>query len=212
MADPSEALAVLQTLLAGSPDVRLSLDAKTNKIIALARPSEHRTIQATLDQLEGQSPHVEVIQLRKIDPQLAVLTIGKFFSEDGKDSTSTIKIDADPTTMKLYVKATDAEIAQIKQLIEQLEGPAESSSGDRGNLRFIPLTGGSAESTVEAAASTVAGSQPDPALGTSRFRPVDIRSAGSVTQTTGHSTTSGDSAGPAVGKDRAAPFATRGNR
>jgi hypothetical protein len=47
-ADPQEALAVMQTLLAGLPDVRMSLDTKTNKIIALARPSEHRTIQETI--------------------------------------------------------------------------------------------------------------------------------------------------------------------
>ncbi len=146
-ADSAEALAVMQTLLAGLPDVRMSLDPKTNKIIALARPSEHKTIQETIRQLEGEAPRIEVIQLRKIDPQLAVLTIGKFFTEDS-ETASTIKIDADPTTMKLYVRATDTEIEQIKQLIEKLEGPAEGGSNG-GNLRFIPLTGGSAESAVE---------------------------------------------------------------
>ena len=150
-ADPTETLAVLQTLLAGSPDVRLSLDDKTKKIIALARPSEHRTIQETIKQLEGQTPRVEMIQLRRIDPQIAVLTIGKFFSEGTDASKSAIKIDADPTTMKLYVKATEAELVEIKRLIETLEGPAEGGVGGGTNLRFIPLTGGSAANTVDMA-------------------------------------------------------------
>ncbi len=109
-ADAEEALAVMQTLLAGLPDVRMSLDAKTNKIIALARPSEHRTIQETIRQLEGESPRFEVIQLRKIDPKTAVLTINSFFgSSDAKGASADgIKVDADPVTMKLYVRRRPA--------------------------------------------------------------------------------------------------------
>lgn len=147
-ADPNEALAVLQTLLAGLPDVRMSLDAKTNKIIALAPPSVHKTIQATISQLEGESARLEVIQLRNVDPQLAVLSIGKFFGS-GTESQSTIKVDADPTTMRLYVSATQSEMIRIKALLEQLEGSADVGSG--GNLRFIPMTGQSAQSAVDTA-------------------------------------------------------------
>ena len=151
-ADAQEALAVMQTLLAGLPDVRMSLDAKTNKIIALARPSEHRTIQETIRQLEGESPRFEVIQLRKIDPKTAVLTINNFFgSKDAKDASADgIKVDADPTTMKLYVRATARDLEQVRTLIEKLEGPGEGGvSGS--TLRFIPMTGNSAVYAVEMA-------------------------------------------------------------
>ncbi len=149
VADPEQAMAVLQTLLAGLPEVRLSLDPKTNKIIALARPSEHRTIIETIKQLEGEAPLFEVIQLRRIDPQLAVLTIANFFG-GGEDSTDGPKLDADPTTMKLYVYATRNQIDQIKDLIDKLEGPAEGSSIGS-NLRFLPMTGDSAKNAVETA-------------------------------------------------------------
>ena len=44
---------VMQTLMAGLPDVRLATDATTNKLIALARPSEHRTIVETLKEIGG---------------------------------------------------------------------------------------------------------------------------------------------------------------
>jgi type II secretory pathway component GspD/PulD (secretin) len=148
-ADPQEALAVMQTLLAGLPDVRMSLDAKTNKIIALAKPSEHRTIQETIRQLEGDAPRVEVIQLRRIDPQLAVLTINNFFGSKTTDGEG-VKVDADPTSLRLYVRATGREIEQIRGLIEKLEGPADGS-GSGGTLRFIPLSGEAAVSAVEMA-------------------------------------------------------------
>lgn len=149
-ANPEEALSVLQTLLAGLPDVRMSLDPDTNKIIALARPSEHKTIEETIKQLEGEAPRLEVIQLDRIDPQMAVVAIDNFFSSESEEEPSTIKIDADPTTMRLYVRATPAEIEQIKDLIQQLESPAEGSAG--GTLRFIPLgNSATAESTVETA-------------------------------------------------------------
>ena len=149
VADPEGALAVMQTLLAGLPDVRLALDPKTNKIIALARPSEHRTIVETIKQLEGEEARFEVIQLRRIDPQLAVLTINNFFGVD-EESTGGIKVDADPTTMKLYLRATEGQLAQVKDLIEKLEG-AGSGNTVGGNLRYVPLTGDSAMSTVEMA-------------------------------------------------------------
>lgn len=149
-ADAPEALAVLQTLLAGLPDVRLSLDANTNKIIALARPSEHRTIEATIKQLEGEAPHIDVIQLEKIDPQMAVLAINSFFRSDTEEGDSEIKLDADPTTMRLYVRATQSKIAEIKTLIDQLERPGPgASNGD--TVRFIPLNNGTARSALETA-------------------------------------------------------------
>ncbi|MFO7902890.1 MAG: secretin N-terminal domain-containing protein, partial [Pirellulaceae bacterium] len=149
-ADSAEALAVLQTLLAGLPDVRMSLDPNTNKIIALARPSEHKTIEETIRQLEGEAPRLEVIQLKRIDPQMAVVAIDNFFSNESEDEPSTIKIDADPSTMRLYVRATPSEIEHIKDLIDQLESPAAGSVG--GTLRFIPLGNRvAAESAVETA-------------------------------------------------------------
>jgi type II secretory pathway component GspD/PulD (secretin) len=150
VADPEGALAVLQTLLAGSPDVRLALDPKTNKVIALARPSEHKTILDTIAQLEGEEAQFEVIQLRRIDPQLAVLTISNFFGSGDEEGTSSIKIDADPTTMKLYVRATKRELEQVRDLIAKLEETG-SSSAVGSNLRYIPLGGDSAVSAVETA-------------------------------------------------------------
>jgi hypothetical protein len=60
--DPQTALQVVQTLLAGQ-DVRLSLDPKTNSLVAMARPAQQATIKATLEQLQSQGQRFEVIRL-----------------------------------------------------------------------------------------------------------------------------------------------------
>lgn len=52
-ADPSTVMRVLQTLLAGQPEVRISVDPQTNHIIVLARAQQHATIKATLEKLEA---------------------------------------------------------------------------------------------------------------------------------------------------------------
>ena len=43
---------VLQTLLAGRPDVRISVDAKTNRVIAFGRTGDHEIIRSTIEELD----------------------------------------------------------------------------------------------------------------------------------------------------------------
>jgi hypothetical protein len=66
-ADPATVKNVLSTLLAGS-EVRLDIDPVNNKVIALARPSEHRTIIETLKQLEGNADRIEVSPATETKP------------------------------------------------------------------------------------------------------------------------------------------------
>ena len=78
-ADSQLVLRVVQTLLADLPGVRLEVDATSGKMVAWARPSEHKIISDTLALLEGQDLQFEVIPLKRTDPQLAVAAINKFF-------------------------------------------------------------------------------------------------------------------------------------
>ncbi|WP_164103099.1 secretin N-terminal domain-containing protein [Candidatus Laterigemmans baculatus] len=145
-ADATVALEVLQRLLAGLPDVRLALEPSTQAIIALARPSEHQTIQKTLSELRGQQATLEVIQLRRMDPQAALLTINKYFGSTA-DSPQGPTVDGDPVSNKLWIKGTAEEIAQVRQLIEQMEESSNSSLlGDR--VRVLPYTGRTAEEAI----------------------------------------------------------------
>src|SRR5690606_22406475 len=87
-ADPNTVLSVLQTIFAGSTDMNLALDPATSSLIARAKPSQHATIQATIDELSGESKQVEVFKLSRLDPQLAVLSINKLFSVTGENASA----------------------------------------------------------------------------------------------------------------------------
>ncbi|MGA2062538.1 MAG: secretin N-terminal domain-containing protein [Thermoguttaceae bacterium] len=122
-ADPQTALKVLQTLLAGWPDVRMDIDPKTNNLIVLARPAEHATIRAVLDQMEHDARQVVVIRLKIVDPQTAIILINKLF--DGGDASKggasgAPQVDADPSTRQLMIRGTLAQIEQIKSLLQKM--------------------------------------------------------------------------------------------
>jgi hypothetical protein len=147
-ADPETALSVAQTLLQGSPGARLSTDGKTGNLIALARPEDHATLRATLEQMRDDSGTVEVIQLRSLDPQLAVLSITKLF---GGGENSNLKVDADVTSRRLVIRGPQAQVEQVTSWLEQMGegGTAEPGVATGGNVRMVPLSGWAAKSALE---------------------------------------------------------------
>ncbi|MCH1438917.1 MAG: general secretion pathway protein, partial [Rubripirellula sp.] len=59
------------------------------------------------------------------------------------------KIDADPGSMRLFVRAKKAELEQIKKIVEGLDSVQGVDSGNR--LRFLPLKGENAGELLDAA-------------------------------------------------------------
>ncbi len=145
--DPTTVIDVLQTLLAGIPDTRIASDPLSKGVIAYARPETHKVIRETIDKLEGKGSTFEIIQLRRLEPSQALLTINKFFgvtSTGGEGPT----VDGDPVTGKLWVRGTPEQIQLVKNLIERLEGAdAKGPLGDR--VRILPYTGATAQQTLE---------------------------------------------------------------
>ena len=153
VADPDTTFQVLQTMLSGLPDIRLALDPTTNKVIAFARPEEQARIQATIRELEGDVPVFEVISLKSLDTEMALVMIANMFgtqvAEGEPAPTTGPKVTADPVTMKLFIRATEAELALIRSMIERLE--AENMTPQEGNIRILPYTGDRAIEAVERA-------------------------------------------------------------
>ena len=123
-ADSTVAFDVISRLLAGMPDVRMTLDASTQSLVVLARPSEHKTIVEALQKLNGDAATLAVIPLRRMDPVAALQTINKYFGKTADNDVGP-KVDGDPVTKKLWVKGTAQEIEQVKQLIEMVQWPFE---------------------------------------------------------------------------------------
>ncbi len=84
--DPDTAFNVLQTLLEGSPNTRMTLEPKTNSIVASASEADHKLIDDTLKTLAGESSSFTVFPLKRLDTQTALTTLEKVF---GKSSGST---------------------------------------------------------------------------------------------------------------------------
>jgi type II secretory pathway component GspD/PulD (secretin) len=155
-ADPDAVLAVLQTLFSGVPNVRLAKDAKTGNIIAMATPAQHATIRATIDQLEKDQKVPEVIKLRVVDPQLAVLAINKLFGggdpAKGPVNPNAPQVDAEPTARQLLIRGTLSQIAQIRSLLEKMGETApgtDTGPAVGANVRVLPLKGRSTAAVLE---------------------------------------------------------------
>ncbi len=150
-ADPAAVLAVLQTLMAGSELTRLATDPATGNLVALATPTQHATIRATLLQMQQDARQIEVIPLSTVDPQTAVLAISKLFNKStdpAKPDPLAPTIDADLSTNTLLVRASPAQITQIRDLLKQMGDSGEMAVGSRGNVRMIPLSGSEIESAL----------------------------------------------------------------
>lgn len=149
--DPAAVLAVLQTLMAGSELTRLATDPATGNLVALATPKQHATIRATLLQMQQDARQIEVIPLSTVDPQTAVLAISKLFNKStdpAKPDPLAPTIDADLSTNTLLVRASPAQITQIRDLLKQMGDSGEVAVGSRGNVRMIPLSGSEIEAAL----------------------------------------------------------------
>jgi type II secretory pathway component GspD/PulD (secretin) len=142
-ADAASVLAVLQTLMANYADVRLTTDPITGKLVALAKPTQHATIRAVLEQMQREAQQIEVIRLQFVDPQQAVIAIGRLFGGTGdKALAGAPKVEADPATRQLIVRGSAAQIEQIRSLLSKMGENVEDGAGataDTTTVRMLPL-------------------------------------------------------------------------
>ncbi|MEE2707064.1 MAG: secretin N-terminal domain-containing protein, partial [Planctomycetota bacterium] len=145
LADPTTVLQVLQTILTGDEETRLTIDDATGNLVALAKPAQHATIRATIAQMERDAKQVEVIRLRIVDPQLAVLSINRLFGVDAEGGAKNApRVEAELTTRQLLIRGTQGQIKQIRTLLEKMgeTNTDEDADGiaDRRHTRPIPYT------------------------------------------------------------------------
>ncbi len=154
-ADLELAYQVVANLLAGLPDVKLAKDETAKQLIVQARESEHKLVDETLRELAGEASDFEVLQLKKMDTQLAIAAIKKFFGlTDSADASSGAPvIDGDVFARQVWVKGTESQVEQIRQFVEQLENNMTNTNPLGDNVRLIPLTGKSAQDVLQQAES-----------------------------------------------------------
>ena len=147
-ADGDAVLSVLKVVLAGLPDVRVSIEPKTSKLIAFAPPAQQATIKAILAQFRtGESQKFEVIPLTRNEAQAAADAINKMFSSG--DPKQAPQIVADAANRQLIIRAGDAQLVQIRELLKKMREPLNAPVVRSGNVRTIPMSEEDALAVVE---------------------------------------------------------------
>jgi type II secretory pathway component GspD/PulD (secretin) len=149
-ADPLSVLQILQTLLAGKQDVRLTIDPKSGNLVAYCYPSNHKTIKAVLDDMQRDATQYKTFKLRKNDPQSITLQINELFGGSAdKPSPNAPKVVADTTNLQILVRASPAQLTKIQELLKEmgeLGGTVTAENTIRSNTRVLQGTG----KTIEA--------------------------------------------------------------
>ncbi|WP_246112591.1 secretin N-terminal domain-containing protein [Allorhodopirellula solitaria] len=139
---------VLQTMIAGTPEARLAMDANRGAIIAFGRPEMQDKIRSTIAELEGNGRDFTIIDLKRLEPAQALLTINKFFGVTEAGTGNGPIVDGDPATGRLWIRGTTDQVESVKRLIAELEDdPMSGGFGE--NVRILPLTGTAANDTLK---------------------------------------------------------------
>ena len=147
---------VLQTLLSGRTNtIRLSMDEAAGTIVAFAPDAIHKEILGTVSQLQASEAEFAVIPLKTVDPYFVISLLDEMLDlPDALDDPDEIdpdapKIDADPGSMRLFVRAKKSQLEQIRKIVEGLDSVQSLETGNR--LRVVPLKGDDAEDLLDTA-------------------------------------------------------------
>ena len=149
-ADAEAALSVLKVIMAGQPDLRLMVDPKTNNLVALAQPAQHATIRplarnCTRGATRGSDPP------DALDPDAVLASINKLFPSGDVSKGTAPLVDADSESRQLMVRGTNAQISEIRGLLEKM-GERLAGGGEptqRGRVRTLTLSDANARSALE---------------------------------------------------------------
>lgn len=145
-ADPDAVLQVLTNVVTKQyPRTQISVDAKSKQLIAVAMPQQQETIRTTIERLQATPRRFEVLQLEVLEPFAARMAIDKLFSEgpSGTKAANAPVIEADEPNQRLYVRATDEQLAQVRDLLVKM-GEANlvaTADGAPRGLRVLMYSG-----------------------------------------------------------------------
>jgi type II secretory pathway component GspD/PulD (secretin) len=139
-AEPTAALVVLQNIV---PNARLSVDAASRSIIALANLADQKTIRATLDQLEPpqggpDGAEIRLYSLTTADPASVMSVVQTLFP------TAKLVLDSKNRRLAAWTRPADQET--IKTLIEQMD--TEPAGGSKNELMVYPVTSADLSATI----------------------------------------------------------------
>lgn len=120
-----------------SPKPDLQIQWYTNKLIAVATPEQHLVIDSTLKQIRGQERRLEVFTLQVNAPQTVEDAIDQMFVDLPVGSSPSI--NSSPETQQLFIRASDPQLQDIRNLLVKLGEPESVLRGTGDGLGATPL-------------------------------------------------------------------------
>ena len=140
--DPKVVLRILETLFSGDSEIRMQ--TRADSILAYATANQHRTIRATIGEVESEPTRIEVIPLRRNDPMLAVALIERMFGVDSEDeevAAGAPTVDATFSPDQLFIKGNAAQIEQIRALLANMgERVTDGRAPAEPFMRLLPIS------------------------------------------------------------------------
>ena len=93
--------------------VDMQLDYSTGKLVVIALPEEHRTIENVLEALAPEPTVLAVYDLVELDPETAANIISTMLETDG----TFVDVQPDLTADKLYIRATEQKQEEIRRFL-----------------------------------------------------------------------------------------------
>lgn len=142
---------VIRTLLAGtSPELRVQRDETTGRIAVWGKGASHEAIQRIIARMEQDGNEIEVVKLRRLDPQTVVTSLNQLFSTDptGRTPSPNLRVSPDTANMTVTLFGTPAMLLAAKAWLVQMgelpgyAGPGGAAVGasPRTPYRVIPLS------------------------------------------------------------------------
>ena len=119
-ADSRATLRLLTSLLEKQgTKAEVSIEPRTNSLVVIARPEQHKAVKAALEQIKPEERSLEILQLDVVDPTTAELAIGRLFGDDAYGAHAPT-VDSDFATQQLFVRATKAQHEKIRDLLVKM--------------------------------------------------------------------------------------------
>ena len=126
-ADSAKLFQMLQAFYNTRPDVQVSLDARNNTIVAIARPQDHAQIDEMIHQIEaGATPEairtVKSYSVENVDTNSLLAVLNTLL----ESQRQTVSLSVDPQSQRLLAIARQKQHDVIAKAIEDMRGEART--------------------------------------------------------------------------------------
>jgi type II secretory pathway component GspD/PulD (secretin) len=113
------------------PAVDLQVQYTTNRLLAVATPEQHEQIVGAMKELQGEARRLEVFTLQINTPETIEDAIRQLFLD--LPFSASPSVNSSRENQQLFIRASESQLQQIRELLVKLGEPLVESSGSSGS-------------------------------------------------------------------------------